>query len=195
MWSWLLTLLNGLVARLPAPLQRLWHLLTDFVTRTKTLSADAHTLVANVATELDAIRHFTFQPQWRTRVINVPRLEQAVQDRIGSVTDIANRVRDELATIREKVHAQPTFNPSELEDLKILRRLPQRVVAAAEKLLGWATLILDAVVSIEQLVQDANAIVNDIREIRITIETLDVLFLPQGNPKSTVDVKYRKRQS
>jgi signal transduction histidine kinase len=194
MWNWIRVLLDAIVAKLPAPLRKLWQFLSDFKDKFLTLFERVHTLVSSVQDEVHQIINFQFNPQWRTRVISAPVAIDKIQEFFQAFPDILDQIKSLASEIRQKINVpETTFNADELEGLESFRRLPAKLVQIGEKLVAWAGLILDALNTISDAVDQLQRIVNDVRTIRESIENLDAIFLPQNKPKKLVDVKYRKR--
>lgn len=192
MWAWLQSIFNAVFNALPAPLRRLWQFLVDFKTKTLGIFDNIHTLVSSVETEVNAIRNFQVDIKWRTRVISAPVAVQTIQDFFTAFPDIIDQIKSLAEEVRNKINVpETTFNPDEVEGLRLR---PTKLIQIGEKLAGWASLIIDALSTIEQAIDQLQAIVNDVHTIRTTIENMDGIFLPQGNPKKTVDERYRKRQ-
>lgn len=172
----------------------LWNLVSSLFSKLKdfkdhlfTLFDRIEALISNAEHEFDAIKNFQSNPKWNTRVILAPRAVTQVQEFFSEVPDrVISSVRDIVRVCKEKIEPAD-INP---EDFKFL---PEKFVKAGEKLLAWATLIIDSVTAISSIVDDLANIVDSIRQIREQLENFDVLFLPSGKPKTTVEVKYRKR--
>jgi len=170
-------------------LTTIWGLIVNFKQTALSMIGDIESLIANAESEFVKIRDFAVDPKWNTRVISVPRALPAIQDFLSTVPlDIVDKVRDIVQLFKQKINATEF-------DLGELDFLPEKFVTFLEKILGWAALIVDSLVTIDQGVKDLNAIVNDIRQIREQIEGFDALFLPQGTIKRVQTVTYRKRQS
>ena len=169
---------------------RVWDFLINFKRHTLGIFDDIQTLVDGVKNEIDAIQHFTINPKWKTRVISAPRAVDMITTVLpGIIQDFITQVRGLVADLKAKV--EPTeFN---LEDVEGLERLPTKLVQAAEKLFGWATMILDALETIENAIAELNSLVDDVRQFREAIENLDGLFLPQSNARKTITVHERAR--
>jgi hypothetical protein len=195
-WTWLRSILDQIISHLPPKLQQLWHLLADFKDKALSLFDRINTLIHDVEHEVTAIRNFEVDIKWKTRVISAPQAIQTMQDFFQSFPDIIDQVKAIVSEIKDKINVpETTFNPEEVEGLDSLRKLPGKLAKIGEKLAGWATLILDALVTVSNFVDQLQSIVNDIRRIRETIETADAIFLPQGRPKRVFTGTYRKRQS
>jgi len=71
--------------------------------------------------------------------------------------------------------------------------IPTKLLRAGEKILGWATLIIDSLIAIESAIDDLQDILTQLRQTLEDLRGLEALFLPQGSTKKTVDAHYRKR--
>jgi len=149
-------------------------------------------LISDVEDEVQQIENFQFDPKWKTRVISVPRAIDQIDQLIQVPGQIVDSIKDIVSLIKDKLNTPEEIEPDEMS--KDLEDLGLKLGKGCEKVLGWLTLIVDAVLTIDQGLDDLNTIVDGIRQIREQIEHLDALFLPQGNTKILVDEHYRKRQ-
>lgn len=163
-----------------------WNLLVNFKNTLGTFVSNGTALVLNCINEFEKIKSFEFDPRWNSRVISVPRVKENLDDLVAIPTDILDTCRQIMDICKKKLEPAE-FEP---EDLKFL---PEEFGKFLGKLLGWIGLVIDCFVSWNQVIVDAQHIVDDIRQLRENIENLDGLFLPQGSTKTTVDVRYRKR--
>lgn len=151
----------------------------------ETFLQDTDALVANIQREIDQIRNFQMDPHWKTRVINVPQAVDQIRDFVTSVPqeihDKITSLRDDLRSLFGLFEHQPPGTESGM--------------SGATKLIGWVSLIDQSFELLENFVTDFSVVVDDIRQIREQLETFDALFLPQGSTKTTVDIKYRKRNA
>jgi gas vesicle protein len=186
----LMTLWN-LIGHAYEYIKNFWNHLLTLIDRIKTL-------VTDIETEIQAIKDFEFDPRWRTRVISVPvAYQQLHRLAVDIPSEITTAVKDIIEQIRTKVEAGTgETGDFDVEDLEAdLKLLPEKLAKAGEKILGFVTLITDAVLSISALVDDLQTLVTDFSEIRQDIENLDAIFLPTGRPRRAVDVHYRKRNA
>jgi hypothetical protein len=163
-----------------------------FKTAVTSMFHKIETLVSNVETEIEAIKNFEFNPQWKTRVISVPRAIEDTQDLIDQAKDAVSAIRDLVSKFKDKLNAPEEIEPSEME--KDIEKIGEKLGKGCEKILGWLTLIVDAFLTIDEGIDDLQIIVDAFSALRNEVEHLDTLFLPQGNPKKVVDEHYRKRQ-
>jgi len=129
---------------------------------------------ANVEREIQQIRAFKFNPRWKSRVINVPKAVEAIQNLKATVFD---DFRERITKIEEPIHEFILIFKSE----EISHGDPQQAVSAlskAEVKLGHIVTLLHQVrVAIEQI----SDFVKLFGELRDQVEGLDALFLQQGN--------------
>jgi hypothetical protein len=182
--------LSGSLATIWNLITGLWGKLVDIYTKTLSLFDDIRTLVSNVETVVQDIRTFDINPKWNTRVISAPRVVDHIKELYEVPQRIITDVKDLVQLLKDKI--QPAeIKPSTIEEAE---SLPVKIAKIGEKVLGFATLIIDSIIAIESAVADLNDIVDAIQTSLEDLKGLDALFLPQGNPKKSVDITYRKRQ-
>jgi hypothetical protein len=182
--------LSGTLGALWNMVTGLWGKLVDIYTKALSLFDDIHTLVSNVEVVVQDIRTFDIQPKWNSRVISAPRVVDHIKELYEVPQRIITDVKDLVQLLKEKI--QPAeIKPSTIEEAETL---PVKIAKIGEKILGFATLIIDSLVAIESAVADLNDIVDAVKTSLEDLKGLDALFLPQGNPKKSVDAHYRKRQ-
>ena len=166
---------NALAATLIA-LDKAFTGFTDvFSAVTETFEQDKQTLVG--------LTHFNFDVKWKTRVINIPTAAQAVDDLYHEVKDVlvadfktaATEVSQLLDTLR---HGGSLHEPGE-------PALPRAIDVIGD--------IHAFNLRLADLIRRIGDIARIIDEIQNAVETLEPLFLQQGNTKKTVDSHYRKR--
>jgi len=177
--------LSGLYALLP----NLWHKVIEFKDKTLSLLSDTQKLVSDVETVIQDIKTFEINPKWNSRVISAPKAVEHIKELYDVPIRIANDIKDLVKLLREKV--QPT--EFKVEDVEELDGVPAKVAKAGEKILGFVTLIVDALVSIESMVADLGDIVDAVKTTLEDLKGLDALFLPQNSTKKTVDKHFRTR--
>jgi hypothetical protein len=177
--------LGGLYTLLPG----LWGKVVDVKDKTLSLFTDINTLISNVEVVIQDIKTFEINPKWNSRVIVAPRVVEKIQELYEVPTRIITDVKDLVSILREKLQ------PAEIKvsDVEGLDGVPLKLVKAGEKILGFVTLIIDALVSIESAVHDLNDIVDAVKTTLEDLKGLDALFLPQGSTKKMVDKHYRSR--
>ncbi len=141
----------------------------------------------NLLISLQDIRHFDFNPKWKTRVINVPR----AQDGVNELLDI---IFHGIRTRFEELHVAVLALVLTLKGRAPIRGhlpSPNGIMEQAVEYLGDLDVAWKA---FGTAYHDAVDLVGILDDVKRRIETLDDLFLPQGNTKITVDEHYRKRQ-
>jgi len=177
--------LGGLYSLLPS----MWQKFISFKDKTLSLFDDIHKLVSDVEAVIQDIKTFEINPKWSSRVIVAPRVVERIQELYDVPVRIMDDVKDLVKLLREKV--QPT--EFKVEDVEELDGVPAKLAKAGEKILGFATLIIDALVSIESMVADLADIVDAVKTTLEDLKGLDALFLPQNSTKKTVDKHFRSR--
>lgn len=187
-------------------LRRLWEGIASIFSNTGKAVADAFTgyqtiadsfvsietsineIDANVQVLIRQLRAFQFNPQWKTRVINVPDAIDAVRELIDKVVndskDRFEKLRKPVSTFASAMQSlqqpDPPGNPGENNDAIDKTIL---VIATIKQMATDLSGAFEAIKDFEAL---ALELIND-------IETLDPIFLPQGSTKTTVTEHYRKR--
>lgn len=170
----------------------------DFFSHLLSLMSRIRQLISDVEDEVQQIKDFSFDPKWRTRVISVPIAYEKIHRLATEIpTEIIDAVKDLVEKVRSRVEAgsggTEDFDATDLDaDLKLI---PEKLAKCGEKILGFVTLLFDAVDTISSMVDDLQTLVDDFREIRQDIENLDAIFLSNSSPRKTVDIAYRKRNA
>jgi hypothetical protein len=124
---------------------------------------------------IERIKNFKFEPAWNTRVINVP----AAIDHVKALyDDLFGDFRDRVATIIDPFKQLSLIFTAEHEDPQAPSGLAKTVVKIDE----LATMIQQVADASEEALRFVEAIDNVI----INLESLDALFLQQGNPRRIV---------
>jgi hypothetical protein len=138
----------------------------------------------NIEDGVDRIKNFEFNPQWRTRVINVPAAADAVR---ALYEEVFGDFRERLQTLVEPVHQLSLIFRAEKENPDPLGG-PSALARTAVKVDEIATMI-------KQLA-DASKVALDFTQafddVIINLETLDVIFLQQGNPRQWVSDEHAR---
>jgi len=125
--------------------------------------------------QLKDFEKFDFAPKFKTRVISVPKAIEGFQDLWDL---IRNRLLDKFTTIVDETKGV----------IDGLKHLPAR--APGEPLLQHTALILSIVHAyneqLAKLIHDILDFTQTIDDLKMRIETLDDLFLPQSNPRQLV---------
>jgi hypothetical protein len=189
MIKWLRNLGGG-IKGLYGLLTSLWAKVLDIKNKTLSLFTDIHNLVSGVEEVVNDIRNFDINPKWNSRVISAPQAVSRIKELYDIPARVVGDVKDLVQILRQKIE------PMEVEpgDVEALDELPLKLVKVGERAFAWVTLILDALIAIENAVADLNDIVDALRTTLEDLQGLDALFLTQGSTKRMVDISYRKRQ-
>ena len=146
-----------------------------------------HRDTLNLVNALKDIPKFDFDPKWNSRVINVPRAIEGIREVFDIMTHGFHEKFAELMqailTLKNALHDTVHHLPQNPEGAAIVTKIVNQVGAGVTALVAFQK-AYTKVTDIAQMLDD----------IKRRIETLDDLFLPQGNPKKVVDEHYRKRQ-
>jgi len=130
------------------------------------------------------LKRFDFDPKFKTRVINVPRAYDGINDLFDIIFHGLRDKFDELRHAVETVIATIEQHPPPGDEG------PSGIANVQERL----TTIKLAIVNFQQAFHNAVQLEQMLVDIKQRLETLDDLFLPQGSTKKTVDKHYRQRQ-
>jgi hypothetical protein len=140
----------------------------------------------NLVTFLHDLQHFDFNPKWKTRVINVPRAFDAINELFDL---LFHGLRDRFQVLENAV----TDLKNGLEGKGPGQQFPDGT-SAMGKVVSYVGDIDVAWREFGTAYHAAVDLVSLVDQLKQRIETLDDLFLPQDSVKKTVDEHYRKRQ-
>lgn len=150
----------------------------------KTVFAIEDDLKSAVA-QLKGFKTFKFDPKFKTRVINVPRAYEGIQDLLDIVIhglrDKFTELRDSVVTLGhtlESTGGRLTDNEG-----------PSAVANVASKFAAIAV----ALESFQESFHTALEFEEMLLDIKTRLESLEDLFLPQDKPRKWVTEKLRKR--
>jgi len=128
---------------------------------------------ASITAGADRIKHFKFNPQWQTRVISIPAVIPRLQDLYQRIfLDFQTR----LAAIEDPIHQfHLIFTTSSQGPQDQVSGLTKTAVKIDE----IATLVKQIANAMDQI-KDLTALFD---EVITDLETLDVIFLQQKNPR------------
>jgi hypothetical protein len=172
LWDELKTVLSAIGSFLSSFFD-VWSVSTDDLSQIHT---DFTELEQNVQAEITKIKNFSFEPKWKTRVINVPKAIEAVHD-------IVELIRDDLFTslkdVVDPIHELVLIYQTEKAELQSSMDKPNGLARAAS--------FLHAVETAIHQVRTAMDAAKDVTELGLQITDklngLDLLFLQQGNPR------------
>lgn len=140
---------------------------------------------ANAKAELTDITHFYFKPAFKTRVISVPRAKEGIEN-------LWDEIRNGLIAKFKEIEDAVNEVKRAIRGGGSLHEPGERGLQTALNVLADVHTFL---VRLGDLIKKVLEFIDIIDDIKKRIETLDDLFLPNTNPKSTVDVHYRKRET
>lgn len=136
--------------------------------------------------ELDLVRHFQFDPHWKSRVINVPIAVKQMQDLISMVTDIfKGKLEKVLAPIHDlSLVFKTEAAPDPLGDK------PAAISKAAIKVDEIAAMIKQTADAMDVI----SEVAHDFETITAFLQNLDQVFLSQKARQVKRTLTVRKRQ-
>ena len=174
-------------------LKRLWNALVDAVLRTSAHAAESIDQHVDVFQRIEAdtrnlmnavrdLKKFHFDPRWNTRVILVPKAIEGIQDIFDIVVhgfrDRFEELFQAVQTLRAALH-KPPKSPE-----------PQGMLTNITIIFGQLDKALQTFEAAYKKLTDIVEMVDDVKK---RIETLDDLFLQQGNARKWEDVHIRSR--
>jgi len=193
----LFKLAEDLLSRLLGPVFRqLVDKVLTFIDHVQNIFETTQEIIDTVKGEVDEWKNFRENIKIKSRVVNIPKAYDRTKDLIvgfksawASIVDIIREFKSKLGT------ADPAADAAEASaDIEeggtgtLLKRLPA-LARGLEKILGVATLIVDALESIVSVLEDLRTLVNEAKAIREEIESLESIFLQQGNSRRTVKLR------
>jgi len=132
-------------------------------------------LSENIRLEYGHLKSLKFDPKFKNRVINAPKaIEQTrsfVQNLVGEVSDAFHSLISNLRAITGIAHEVGGLGTE---------KSGQGVI----HILNDITKLKNFIGEINQFFQSLNSFVESLRKIRDELETLDTLFLQQGNSRA-----------
>jgi hypothetical protein len=157
--------------------------------------SDSQHLIDTVLSEIEAWKNFRETPNFKNRIISLPiaiekttELIQGIPDAWHAIIDIVNEIRSKITGVGETPtdEAEAAVSDVEHEGVSgILRSFP-KLARGLEKVVGFLSILVDALASISKGILDLQTIVDETARIRREIEDLDSIFLQQKNPRRTV---------
>lgn len=165
----------------------------DGVSHTLTLFERIQKLVDSIKSEITQFSQWKEDIAFRTRVISVPKAVEHTQELVQGLRDSWSAILDIVKQLKEKTTGgDPKAEAEEMAgDLEggagesLLKRLP-KLGKGLEKLLGVVTLIVDSIVTISDVIDDVQTIVDEVTRLREAIEHGDLIFLQNRNKRKTL---------
>lgn len=161
-------------------LSRFFDAETSMVENVTRIYDDFLTIEANFTAGVDEIRNFKFDPRWQTRVISIPAVIPRLQDLYQRIfLDFRDRLAAIAAPIHE-FHLIFTTSGESAADQQV-----SGLTKTAVKIDEIATLVKQ-IANAMDAIKDFTALFDEVVK---DLETLDVIFLQQGNPRKRVDAQ------
>lgn len=140
-----------------------------------TIIADAQELKASLEREVQALKDFEFDPQWKTRVINVPKAIDQIKALVEKIAQTFGGKFQQILQPFKDLHTllQQEAAPDPLGDK------PSALVQASVK---YGHIVV-AVHSLATAMDDIKDMASLFEELTNDIKTLDTIFLQQGNSR------------
>jgi hypothetical protein len=193
LFDFLSPLLNRIKQAL-GPLGRLWDKVVEAWNHITNIITNGQALVDSIKAEVDGWKNFKEDIRFSSRVINLEKAITKTEELFQGIPDSWHAIQDLVKEIKNKFNVSEP-KPSEVEDLEaefeeggisnLLKRFPA-LAKFFEKALGFLTLLVDALESIANAIDDLQTIVNEAKRIRLEIEQLDSIFLQQNNKRKNV---------
>ena len=152
-----------------------WTVTTDDI---DAIVADFHEIKANVQAEIDKLQHL-HKPEWKTRVINLPRAMTAIHELIDTIReDLFTRAEDCITPLHDLVlvyRSEKAAMESSLDKPSALARTSS-FLHSVETAITQVRHAMDAA-------KDVTELANDITD---KLNGLELIFLQQGNPRVSV---------
>jgi hypothetical protein len=145
----------------------------------------------------EEVKNFELKPHWKIRALSAPEaidhikeLAQAPTKIFIAVKDLVGRIRDSFRAFKtplaEAEAAAVEAGALEGNIFKLFPRLASLVGRAITRILGFAALIVQLVIDVDNAVADIHTIVRGLRGIITSLNHLDVVFLQQNNKRRIV---------
>jgi phage-related minor tail protein len=182
------------IKRALGPFGKLFDLLSKFWTRITRLWTNLNKLVTSITTEIQEWKRFKEDIRYRTRVISIPAAVEKTRAFIEQIVAARDAIFDLWDILKSKFEG--TANPTEeaeqaIKDIEasglhdILSKFP-RLLKGAEKVLGFISIVADALESILDAIDDLQRIVDVLKSIREEVEHGSTVFLSQSNKRRTL---------
>lgn len=132
---------------------------------------DGTQLVENIRLEARHLKEIKFDPKWKTRVINVPIAVSTTHD---MVTELVGQVEDAFHSLVANLRAiKNQWDPT----------IPGEKGHGVIKILDDLGKTRAFILELDNAFKSLSTFVDSLRRVREEFETLDSLFLPQGNSR------------
>jgi hypothetical protein len=149
-----------------------WTVTTDDI---DAIIVDFHVIQGNIQAEVEKLQHL-HKPNWKTRVISVPRAMEAMHEMVELIRDdLFSRAQDVLTPLHDLVltfQAEKASLQNSLDKPTALARTAS-FLHAVETAISQVRQAMDAAKDVTELVAD----------ITDKLNGLELIFLQQGNPR------------
>jgi hypothetical protein len=148
---------------------------------------DAEALIQNTETEIDHWKNFEVDIHWKTRVIHVPTAIEKTREwlQVGPKA-LIEEVKTLVSNLKAAYKALQTHHRLETATGQS---------SALQTSIDWMTELREGLLTIDNFILSLQKVIDSVAAIRKEIETLDSIFLQQGNPRiqQTKTVSHRTR--
>lgn len=173
---------------------RLVRKFTDGIQHILTLVDRIEQLIDSIKNEIEQFSHWKEDVRFSSRVINIPKAVEKIQELIGGFRDAWQAVLSIVQDLKTTIEgSDPQTEAEELaSDLdeagdvgeSLLKRFP-KLAQGLERVLGVVTLFVDAIIKWSDAVDKLQTIVDEVTRLREAVETGETIFLSQKNPRRT----------
>lgn len=191
--------LSTLVEPILAPLKPAIHVLTHLRDSTIGFLDKFRHLAESILEEYNAIKHFKEDTHWRGRVVNAPQVVKKIKRLANIPAEVASKLRDLAKRIADQVPGgrpvgelagEAAESLDGIEDFRgAITKFAPKLAKGAERVLGILAIAVDILIAWNAALDDLQTVVDDVKEVRLDIEKLDLIFLPQNNARRYVKLE------
>lgn len=166
------------------------------VTHVTTIVERATSIRDAILGEIDGWKNFKQDIRIKQRVIQLEEAIDKTKALVQGIPDSWNAILDIIKTVKSKFssgssasaleEARAAITDAEEGGVKNLLLKFPKLAKVFEKALGVVTIVVDLLEEISNTLDDLQTIVDEMKRLRLEIEKLDTVFLPQGNKRRTV---------
>lgn len=179
------------------PFGQLIDKIKDGATHLLNIRSSIEKLRTSILEEIAGFKNFKQDIRVKQRVVNLETAIAKTRDVIQGIPEAWNSIKDIITQIREKfsestgttdaaAEAEAVATDIEEGGAKALLTKFPKLAKALEKVVVVVGLIVDALKFVSDIVDDLQTIVDEVKRLRLEIEKLDSIFLPQSNKRKTL---------
>ena len=179
------------------PIGQLFDKIKEGASHVANLRISIDKLRQSILDEIAGWKSFKQDIRVKQRVVNLETAFTKTKDLIEGIPASWNAIKDIFAQIREKFSettgtsdaaAEATAAAEDIEQggVKTLLTKFPKLAKALERIVIVVGLIADALKFVSDIVDDVQTIVDEIKRLRLEVEKLDTIFLPQSNKRKTL---------